>query len=143
MSSPDVGPRSSHDAHHLHQPPSDCPVCGERLQVTRLGCASCGSELSGVFSGCAFCALGPADRALLEVFLVGRGNMREVERHLGVSYPTARQRFADMLGRLGLGDVPDVVVPPVSEQAQDRDEILRRLAAGELAVDEAERLLLG
>jgi hypothetical protein len=125
---------------HLHQAPSDCPVCGDRLQTTRLSCGSCGSELSGVFSGCAFCALGPADRALLEVFLVSRGNMREVERHLGVSYPTARQRFADVLGRLGLGD-PAPPEPPAP--AVDRDDVLRRLAAGELAVDEAERLLLG
>lgn len=127
---------------HLHQAPSDCPVCGDRLQTTRLSCGSCGSELSGVFSGCAFCALGPTDRALLDVFLVSRGNMREVERHLGVSYPTARQRFADVLGRLGLGDSRDSG-EPAAAPIVDRDDILRRLAAGDLAVDEAERLLLG
>ena len=43
---------------------------------------------------------------LLRVFLASRGNMREVEKHLGVSYPTARQRFADLLAKLGLGDEP-------------------------------------
>jgi hypothetical protein len=133
----------AHSSRHLHQAPSDCPVCGDRLQTTRLSCGSCGSELSGVFSGCAFCALGPADRALLEVFLVSRGNMREVERHLGVSYPTARQRFADVLGRLGLGDAARDPDEPAAAPAADRDDILRRLAAGDLAVDEAERLLLG
>ena len=29
---------------------------------------------------------------LLRVFLASRGNLREVEKHLGVSYPTARAR---------------------------------------------------
>ena len=85
-----------------HRPPGDCPVCGAGLEVTRLSCGSCGSELSGVFESCGFCRLSDAERALLRVFLVSRGNMREVERHLGVSYPTARQRYADLLASLGL-----------------------------------------
>ncbi len=115
-------------------------MCGEPLQTTRLGCAACGSELSGVFSGCSFCALAPADRDVLEVFLVSRGNMREVAAHLGVSYPTARQRYDRLLQGLGLTEPES---EPAPARLVDRDQILRRLASGELAVDEAERLLLG
>ena len=29
---------------HLHRAPADCPVCGERLAVSRLGCPGCGTE---------------------------------------------------------------------------------------------------
>jgi hypothetical protein len=63
--------------------------------------------------------------------------MRELARDLGVSYPTARQRFADLLVRLGLeAGGADVGAPPFS-----REDVLRRLAAGELDLDEAAALL--
>ncbi|MBA3528459.1 MAG: DUF2089 domain-containing protein [Propionibacteriaceae bacterium] len=119
---------------HEHRAPSDCPVCGDHLAVTRLGCASCGSELAGVFASCAFCALGDKEAEILRVFLTSRGNMREVERHLGVSYPTARLRFAELLEKLGLST--DLEEPPLT-----RDQILSEVAAGALSPAEAQRLL--
>ncbi|HZV49211.1 MAG TPA: DUF2089 domain-containing protein [Candidatus Dormibacteraeota bacterium] len=112
-----------------HSAPRDCPVCGDRLALTRLSCRSCGTELSGVFEACEFCSLGPQEREVLRVFLASRGNMKELERHLGVSYPTARARFDQLLARLGL--TPD--------RGQARLEVLERLARGEIDVDEALR----
>src|SRR6266511_4106725 len=84
------------------RPPRDCPVCGETLALTRLSCRACGTELSGDFQACEFCALTGEDRELLRVFLVSRGNMKDVQRHLDVSYPTARLRFDGLLAKLGL-----------------------------------------
>jgi len=115
-----------------HRPPRECPVCSTRLALTRLGCPGCGTELSGGFVQCAYCGLSDDDLELLRVFLTSRGNMKELERHLGVSYPTARQRFADVLGRLGLEEAPPVV---------DREQILSDLAAGVISVDQAEARL--
>lgn len=89
---------------HLHRAPADCPVCGEHLAVSRLGCPGCGTELVGSFAPCPYCALSDADLDLLRVFLTSRGNLKEVEKHLGVSYPTARARFNELLERLGLAD---------------------------------------
>ena len=123
---------------HEHAAPRDCPVFGQRRAATRLGGPGCGSELSGRFAPCPYCGLGEADRQLLRVFLVSRGNMKELERFLGVSYPTARQRFADLLARLGFEAAPDAVGTEV-----DREDVLRRLAAGDLGVDEAAGLLGG
>jgi hypothetical protein len=107
-------------------PPHDCPVCGAELRVTRLSCGACRSELTGSFATCAFCSLEPGDRALLELFLVSRGNMKEVERQLGVSYPTARGRVDAMIERLGLR-------PP----ERRRLDTLEALARGEIDVDAA------
>jgi hypothetical protein len=116
------------------RPPRDCPVCGQRLALTRLGCQACGTELSGVFEACEFCALGPEDREVLRVFLVSRGNTKELERHLGVSYPTARARFEALLATLGLREA--AAPPPAS-----RLETLQALARGEIDTGEAERRL--
>jgi hypothetical protein len=119
---------------HSHRTPRDCPVCGERLVIHALGCEHCGTELSGSFQPCAYCGLPADDLETLRVFLVSRGNMRELEKHLGVSYPTARQRFAELLARLGFeGDSRPV----------DPERVLTDLAAGRIGVEEAETLLAG
>jgi len=112
------------------RPPTSCPVCNARLAVTRLTCPSCETELSGAFASCEFCVLSDEDREVLRVFLASRGNMKELERHLGVSYPTARTRFDTLLAKLGIERTP---VPP----AASRLELMEQVARGEIDVDEA------
>jgi hypothetical protein len=79
------------------------------LITLRVGCPSCGTELSGHFTQCRYCQLDGVERAILEVFLRGRGNVKDVQSFLGVSYPTARQRVSEMLGQLGLAEPTDPV----------------------------------
>jgi hypothetical protein len=106
-------------------------VCEETLLLTGLSCEGCGTELSGSFAPCEFCALDTADRELLRVFLKSRGNLKEVQAHLGVSYPTARARFDELLGRLDLhSPAPDPTI-----------DVLDALQRGEITVEEAERRL--
>ena len=112
------------------RPPSNCPVCSSRLAVTRLSCPSCETELSGAFASCEFCVLTDEDRDVLRVFLASRGNMKELERHLGVSYPTARARFDTLLTRLGIERGP--APAPASKL-----ELMEQVARGEIDIDEA------
>jgi hypothetical protein len=58
--------------------------------------------------------------------------MKQLERHLGVSYPTARLRFDALLNHLGLSET----VP-----ARSRLEILEALARGDLDVEQAQQQL--
>ena len=109
--------------------PRACPVCGATLALTRLSCTECETELSGMFEACEFCSLDADDREMLRVFLMSRGNMKELERHLGVSYPTARARFDRLLATLGLESAPD--------EAPDHLNVLQSLARGEIDVGEA------
>ncbi len=109
------------------RPPHDCPVCGDELALTRLSCSQCGTELSGAFEACEFCSLNAEDRELMRVFLASRGNMKELERHLGVSYPTARARYDALLAKLGIE----------RPTAGPEVELLESLARGEVDVDEA------
>ena len=120
----------------LYQAPAYCPVCGDALITTRLGCRGCGSELAGEFGHCDFCALDERESELLRVFLASRGNLREVEKHLGVSYPTARARFTALLTKLGLAGAAEPV-------AMTRDQVLSEVATGVLSPAEAAELLAG
>ncbi|MDO5285930.1 MAG: DUF2089 domain-containing protein [Actinomycetia bacterium] len=120
-----------------YRAPSDCPVCGERLAVIRLGCPGCGSEIGGHFQPCEFCALSEVELDVLRVFLAARGNVRELEKHLGVSYPTARARLTQVLSRLGLAGAEAEPEPVLT-----REQVLREVAAGALDPAEAQRLLV-
>ena len=112
------------------RPPLNCPVCSSRLALTRLSCPSCDTELSGGFATCEFCVLSDDDRDVLRVFLASRGNMKELERHLGVSYPTARARFDGLLAKIGIERSP--VAPSAT-----RVELMEQVARGEIDIDEA------
>jgi hypothetical protein len=110
-------------------PPALCPTCGERMQITALGCR-CGTGVTGRFEPCEFCALNPDERELLQVFLTSRGNTRDLERHLGVSYPTARARFEEVLATLGYFRTPP-------DRKARKLDVLRAVATGDLDVDDA------
>jgi hypothetical protein len=110
-------------------------VCDHALVVTALGCPDCGTGITGGFATSRYDALSAAEHEMLRVFLVSRGNMRELEKHLGVSYPTTRQRFADLLVQLGFEE------PAGAARRADRDKVLADLAAGRVSVAEAEELL--
>jgi hypothetical protein len=112
------------------RPPLNCPVCNEKLALTRLSCPACSTELSGAFDTCEFCVLSNEDRDVLRVFLASRGNMKDLERHLGVSYPTARARFDGLLSKIGIDR-------PASTPAPTRVELMEQVARGEISIDEA------
>ncbi len=112
------------------RPPSNCPVCNHRLATTRLTCPECSTELSGAFTSCEFCVLSDDDRVVLRVFLASRGNMKDLERHLGVSYPTARARFDALLAKIGIDRAPAAPSPA-------RVELMEQVARGEMDIDEA------
>ena len=86
-----------------HDVIATCPVCSNELAITRLHCGSCGTTLEGDFSVGRFGRLNRDQLALLESFLRSRGNLREMERELGISYPTVRSRVEALVRALGFG----------------------------------------
>lgn len=125
-----------------HDVISTCPVCASELAVTRLHCRSCGTTLEGDFSVGRFGRLNRDQLTLLESFLRSRGNLREMERELGISYPTVRSRVEALVRALGFGpraDADDVDETPAEPPAagRTREEILEAVARHELSADEA------
>ena len=125
-----------------HDVISTCPVCASELAVTRLHCRSCGTSLEGDFSVGRFGRLHRDQLALLESFLRSRGNLREMERELGISYPTVRSRVEALVRALGFGpraDAEDVEepAPDPATPPQTRAEILEALARHELSAEDA------
>jgi len=113
-----------------------CPICSEQLKVVRLECDSCGTRLEGSFSLGRFHALSPDQLEFLETFIRARGNIKDVERELGISYPTVRSRLDAMIRALGF---PSQAEPDRGNER--RKEILRELAEGRIAADDAANLL--
>jgi hypothetical protein len=139
-----------------HDVISTCPVCSGELAVTRLHCRSCGTTLEGDFSVGRFGRLSREQLALLESFLRSRGNLRDMERELGLSYPTVRSRVEALVRSLGFGprsdaDEPATDAADAATAAEDaavaadeaariqeaRQQILERLAAHEIGAEDA------
>ena len=124
-----------------HDVISTCPVCASELAVTRLHCRSCGTTLEGDFSVGRFGRLNRDQLTLLESFLRSRGNLREMERELGISYPTVRSRVEALVRALGFGpradadDADEATAEPV--MGKTREEILEAVARHEMSAEDA------
>jgi hypothetical protein len=123
---------------------STCPVCEGELRVTRLQCEACATSIEGRFSVGRFSHLTREQLALLESFLRARGNLRELERELSISYPTIRNRIEALLRSLGLADGPSEPAAPAAmdnASATLRRELLERLARGEISAEDAAAII--
>jgi hypothetical protein len=139
----------------VHDVIATCPVCAGELTITRLHCRACGSALEGEFGVGRFGKLDREQLGLLESFLRSRGNLKEMERELGISYPTVRGRVDALVRALGFGGAThndadfdtdmdlDAPAPAADEadQAAERREILERLARKEIGAEEAAEAL--
>ena len=118
--------------------PGSCPVCGARLEVRKLYCPSCDITIEGRFNMCKFCYLNQEQREFVETFIRCRGNIKEVERELGVSYPTVRNRLDAAIMALGYtveAEEPDTRVD------EGRRKVLESLNKGEISAEDAIKIL--
>ncbi|MEA4894941.1 MAG: DUF2089 domain-containing protein [Oscillospiraceae bacterium] len=120
-----------------YKAPGKCPVCGERLSITKLSCPKCSTAIEGDFHPCEFCRLPEDDLDFVKVFIKCRGNIKDVEKELGISYPTVRGKLDAVIRGLGY-DVPAKETIQVNEMREGaRNEILDQLSKGEITAKEA------
>jgi hypothetical protein len=120
----------------IYPMPTQCPACNTRLRVSALVCSNpdCRTEVKGEYEPNEFALLPPEQLEFLRLYIKVRGNLKEVERIMGVSYPTVRARFEAMLRVLGYEVVEE---PPLPDTAPERQQILDALEKGEVTASEA------
>ena len=114
----------------------NCPVCGSGLRVTRLRCPSCNTVIEGDFQTERMLSLNPQQRSFVLSFLRNRGNIREMEKELGISYPTVRSRLDDIIQ--AIDGASATKTPPLT-----RKQILEMLAKGEITQEDAMAMIQG
>jgi hypothetical protein len=78
-----------------------CPSCGGLLLITEVHCTRCATQVRAQYVPCDFCGLSEEQSTFLRLFLTSRGNLSEVEKRLGVSYPTVRAKLDEVIARVG------------------------------------------
>lgn len=117
--------------------PGRCPTCSKELEIRRLYCPDCQVSIEGRFSPCAFCRLDGDELHFVLTFLQTRGNIKEMERALGISYPTVRSRLNAILHLLGLEDAAQAEEEIRRQKEEQRRLILESLEQGEISAAEA------
>lgn len=122
----------------VHPIPKECPVTGEKLFVSELTSEESGVVIRGRFALPETADLSDDQQDFLTVFLRARGVISTIEKELGISYPTVRNRIDALLTDMGLepykGDRR-------AERSEEKAKILKQLEEGEISASEAKEQL--
>ena len=109
------------------------PVSGNELIVTRLESPQSGIVIEGQFSLGWIGRLTREQLDFVELLVKNRGNIQKLAQDLDIAYNTARSRLDEIVTALGGA--------PEGNGRADRRILLDRVAAKEISVEEALRLL--
>ncbi|WP_104372017.1 DUF2089 domain-containing protein [Desulfocucumis palustris] len=112
---------------------TQCPVCNAKLTVTKLTCKKCNTVIENDFELSKFSYLTMDQLNFAEVFIKCRGNIKDVEKELGISYPTVRSKIENLIVSLGYA--------PIKEKSDNSSEVIDKLEKGEITAEQALNLL--
>jgi hypothetical protein len=106
-----------------------CPVCNSNLEIVEYHCSSCDTSIKGKFGIGDLSLLTATQQEFAKTFLCCSGNIKEVEKALNISYPTVKNRLAEIINTLCSKE----------QKVEDvrSDEILNEIENGNLSVEEA------
>ena len=123
-----------------YKAPCQCPICGDELNVTKLSCLKCKTNIEGQFTINKFSKLQEEQLEFIEIFIKCRGNIKDVEKDMGISYPTVRNKLEGVIQALGYS----VDKYDYSEERKQnhntnekKQQILEGLEKGEISPQEA------
>ncbi len=108
---------------------SNCPYCTGDFIIKEVECQGCKTLIKSNFKINRFHMFKPEDLYFIEVFLKNEGNIKLMEKDLGVSYPTVKSRLKNIIKILGYKTKND--------NSEKRLKILNALSDGEINVKEA------
>ena len=116
-----------------HTIPEDCPICGGEVKIDSISCTECDMKMTGTFYISGFSKLNEKQLDFVTAFIKCRGNIKEMEKELGISYPTVKSRLDEVANALGLSVKP--------EPEKGNAYILESLDKGELSIEEAVNII--
>jgi hypothetical protein len=129
---------------------NQCPACGSQLIITECKCPACQLQMRGEFQSGQLSSLSDEALTFVKVFLSARGNLTEVERVLGISYPTIRNKLDEINNILNRNN-ETIIIPekPTGSTAEKkaasvedvRKDILQQVSDGRLSPAEAAQKL--
>jgi hypothetical protein len=119
------------------------PVSGGDLYVSELSSDDSGVAIRGKFAIPRYARLDAEQERFLETFLRCRGMLNQMERELGISYPTVRARLDSLLEALDLSPLKEKEEPRKDKSAEKRAKILDQLERGEITAAEAKEKIKG
>jgi hypothetical protein len=105
----------------------------ETIEVDRVRIVESGVAIEGPFRLPPLARLAAEDQIFVAAFVRCHGNIKQMEKYFGVSYPTIKNRLNKIGSQLSFVEIDQ---EPESRGAT-RGEILDRVARGELTVTEA------
>jgi hypothetical protein len=80
--------------------PLTCPSCNTRLKVKSLLCDKCGTSVEGLFDLPSLVSLPADDQLFILHFIKSSGSLKDMAKHLNLSYPTVRNLLDEIIDRI-------------------------------------------
>jgi len=117
-----------------------CPECRGPLKTRVIACDRCNLRLEGDFSENEFGSLNDDELYFLRIFIHCEGKIQDMEKALGVSYPTVKARISE-LKRFFMLDFEENEKPKEmineAEPYEKPEQILAGLDEGSITYEEA------
>lgn len=129
----------------MHKILEQCPTCGGALFISELSCLQCETRVSGRFYATRFAHLSADSLHFLEIFVKNRGNVKEMEREIDLSYWSIRNKLNHIIDELGFGEEAPTGTPDGARHPEQhahaakaaRQAVLAQLKQGDISVQEA------
>ncbi len=109
--------------------PCKCPACQNNVFISELTCPACKSIVRGKFPFSPLSNLTSKQVKFIKTFILCRGNIKEVEKEMKISYPTVRNKLDEVIATLS------------NIKTRTTSDVLTALENGEITSSEAIELL--
>ncbi len=122
----------------MSTPIPNCPYCKERLTAKKWSCHHCGIHLEGNIKYDEFPRWSSEEWEFVKTFLLCEGNIQLTGKEIGISYPTVKQKIAQVVkalkGQRGKAKKE-------SESEDPIEKVLQLLARGKIDQHSAELII--
>ncbi len=80
--------------------PLKCPSCEGNMKVVKLYCENCSTEVSGIYDMPLLARLTNEEQRIIIDFVKASGSLKVMAQKLGLSYPTVRNLFDEIIEKI-------------------------------------------